>query len=360
MSAPSNLIANSRRNYRRAGVSDAYPMIIGGKQMKSSLRVASAGLALAMGIAGSVAGTAGAATSYSFAVIGDMPYGSTQLSLFPKRIAQINADPNVRMVGHLGDIGTGVCSDAYYKKIKASFDKFVDPLVYTPGDNEWADCHSARIGKANPLQRLAAIRSVFFPRGGRTLGQNPISVTAQSGYKENVMFATGRLTISTLHIVGSENDLRPWSGLGFTNATTEQVAEEKARVNAAVAQIRSAFATAKAKNSRAVVLMTQADMFAPGTQNSGYRDAFQSIVRAIASESKAFKKPVFLFNGDTHIYAKDKPLNNEKWLSFYGISGAASNLTRVSIEGETYVDEYVRVNVVSTSEVLQIQRVAYK
>lgn len=332
----------------------------GGGQMKSIVRVAGAGLALAMGIAGSVAGPAGAATSYSFAVIGDTPYGSTQLSLFPKRIAQINADPNVRMVGHLGDIGSGVCSNTYYQKIKASFDKFVDPLVYTPGDNEWADCHSASIGKANPLQRLAAIRSVFFPIGGRTLGQNPISVTAQSGYKENVTFATGRLTISTLHIVGSENDLRPWTGLGYTKATTAQVAEVKAREKAAIAQIQSAFATAKAKNSRAVVLMTQADMFAPGTQYSGYRNAYQSIVRAIASESKAFKKPVFLFNGDTHIYAKDKPLNNQKWLSFYGIYGGAPNLTRVSIEGETYVDEYVRVNVVSSSEVLQIQRIDYR
>ena len=328
--------------------------------MKSTVRVAGASLALAMGIAGSVAGTAGAATSYGFAVIGDTPYGDTQLSLFPKRIAQINADPNVRMVGHLGDIGTGVCSDAYYKKIKANFDKFADPLVYTPGDNEWADCHSASIGKANPLERLAAIRSVFVPRGGRTLGRNPISVTAQSGYKENVKFAAGGLTVSTLHIVGSENDLRPWSGLGFTKATTEQVAEEKARVNAAVAQIQSAFATAKANKSRAVVLMTQADMFAPGIQNSDYRIAFQSIVRTIASESKSFKKPVFLFNGDTHIYAKDKPLDNEQWLSFYGISGAASNLTRVSVEGETDVDEYVRVSVVSNSEVLQIQRVAFK
>ncbi len=328
--------------------------------MKSIVRVAGAGLALAMGIAGSVAGTAGAATTYSFAVIGDTPYGSAQLSLFPKRIAQINADANVRMVGHLGDIGAGICSDAYYQKIKANFDKFVDPLVYTPGDNEWADCHRASIGKANPLARLSAIRSVFFPTAGRTLGQNAISVTAQSGYKENVTFAAGGLTISTLHIVGSENDLRPWSGLGFTKATTEQVAEEKARVNAAVAQVQSAFATAKANNSRAVVLMTQADMFAPGTQSTGYRNAFQSIVRAIASESKAFQKPVFLFNGDTHTYAKDKPLTNSKWLSFYGISGAASNLTRVTVEGEGSVDEYVRVNVVSTSEVLQIQRVLYK
>jgi hypothetical protein len=328
--------------------------------MKRIVRVAGAGLALAMGIAGSVSGTAGAATSYSFAVIGDTPYGSTQLSLFPKRIAQINADPNVRMVGHLGDIGAGICSDAYYQKIKANFDKFVDPLVYTPGDNEWADCHRASIGKANPLERLAAIRSLFFPTAGRTLGQNPISVTAQSGYKENVSFAAGGLTISTLHIVGSENDLRPWSGLGFTKATTEQVAEEKARVNAAIAEIKSTFAAAKANNSRAVVLMTQADMFAPGTQNTGYRNAFQSIVRAIASESKAFAKPVFLFNGDTHTYAKDKPLTNSKWLSFYGITGAASNLTRVTVEGEANVDEYVRVNVVSTSEVLQVQRVLFK
>ena len=328
--------------------------------MNRVVRIAGAGLALAMGIAGSVVGNASAATTYSFAVIGDTPYGSSQLSLFPKRIAQINADADVRMVGHLGDIGAGICSDSYYQKIKANFNKFTDPLVYTPGDNEWADCHRASIGKANPLERLSAIRSVFFPTAGQTLGQNPISVTAQSGYKENVSFAAGGLTISTLHIVGSENDLRPWSGLGFTKATVEQVAEEKARVNAAVAQVQSAFATAKANNSRAVVLMTQADMFAPGTQSTGYRNAFQTIVRVIASESKAFSKRVFLFNGDSHSYAKDNPLTNPKWLSFYGISGAASNLTRVTIEGEANVDEYVRVNVVSTSEVLQIQRVLYK
>jgi hypothetical protein len=57
-----------------------------------------------------VSGTAGAATSYSFAVIGDLPYGSTEMGLFPGKIKQINADPDVRMVSHLGDIGTGNCS----------------------------------------------------------------------------------------------------------------------------------------------------------------------------------------------------------------------------------------------------------
>ncbi len=327
--------------------------------MRRAVRMAGAAMAVALGISGAATGTAGAATSYSFAVIGDIPYGSTQLGLFPKRIAQINADPNVKMVSHLGDIGSSNCSSSYYQKIKSNFDKFVDPLVYTPGDNEWADCHRASVGKGNPLERLATIRSVFFPAAGRTLGQNAMTVSAQSGYKENVSFAAAGLTLATLHIVGSENDRKPWTGLGYSSPTSSQLAEESARVNATISQIKKAFASAKAANSRAVVLLTQADMFAPGTQSSGYRKAFQRIVATLASESSLFQRPVFLFNGDSHGYVKDKPLTTSKWKSFYGLTGSVSNLSRVTIEGDSSVNEWVRVNVVSGSEVLQIQRVAY-
>ncbi|QDY91128.1 hypothetical protein E7Y32_13615 [Arthrobacter sp. UKPF54-2] len=327
--------------------------------MRRAVRMAGAALALALGISGAATETAGAATSYSFAVIGDIPYGSTQLGLFPKRIAQINADPNVKMVSHVGDIGSGNCSSSYYQKIKSNFDKFVDPLVYTPGDNEWADCHRASVGKGNPLERLATVRSVFFPAPGRTLGQNAMTVTAQAGYKENVSFAAGGLTLATLHIVGSDNDLKPWTGLGYTAPTEAQLAEEAARVDATISQLRNTFASAKAAGSRAVVLLTQADMFAPGTQGSGYRKAFQSIVRALASEAALFQRPVFLFNGDSHGYVQDKPLTTSKWKSFYGLSGSVSNLSRVTIEGASSVNEWVRVNVVSGPEVLQIQRVPF-
>lgn len=321
--------------------------------------MAGAAVALALAVSGAMPETAGAAGGYSFAVIGDIPYGSTQLGEFPKRIAQINADPTVSMVSHLGDIGTGNCSTTYYQKIKSNFDRFVDPLVYTPGDNEWADCHRASVGKGNPLDRLATVRSVFFPTAGRTLGQNAMPVTAQAGYRENVSFTTGGLTVSSLHIVGSENDLKPWTGLGYSSPTASQLSEESARVNATVAQLRTVFAAAKAANSRAVVLLTQADMFAPGTQGSNYRKAFQSIVRALASESANFQRPVFLFNGDSHGYVKDKPLTTSQWKSFYGVTSSVSNLTRVTIEGGSTADEWVRVNVVSSSEVLQIQRVPY-
>ncbi|MCU1549313.1 MAG: hypothetical protein JWO29_2264 [Arthrobacter sp.] len=108
-----------------------------------------------------------------------------------------------------------------------------------------------------------------------------------------------------------------------------------------------------------MVLLTQAEMFA-GSQSTRYRDPYQSIVRAIASESKAFGKPVFLFNGDSHSYTRGKPLTGSTLLSFYGISGGVANLTRITIEGAAGVNEWVKVNVVPGPEVLQIQRVAYK
>lgn len=80
---------------------------------------------------------------FTFVVIGDIPYGDARIAQFPKVIDQINADPAVQFVDHLGDIksGSSECADGYFQMIKADFDRFVDPLVYTPGGDEWTDCH---------------------------------------------------------------------------------------------------------------------------------------------------------------------------------------------------------------------------
>jgi hypothetical protein len=301
---------------------------------------------------------ADAATPLSFAVIGDIPYGSTQLSKLAGRISQINADPQVQLVSHLGDISSPInCSTSYYTTIKSDFDRVADPLVYTPGDNEWADCSRAAVGAANPLERLSVLRTTFFPTPGQTLGQHAISVTAQSGYPENVTFTSGGLTFAALHIVGSNNDLNTWTG--YSSPTSAQLAEVNARTKAVVSVIGSAFSTAKASNSRAVVLFTQADMFLSASRGTTYRTAFKAIVRAIASASLAFNRPVFLFNGDTHSFVKNKPLTSSTWLSFYGITTAVPKLTRVTIEGGSSVDDWVKVNVVSDSSVLQIQRIPF-
>jgi hypothetical protein len=161
-----------------------------------------------------------------------------------------------------------------------------------------------------------------------------------------------------VHAVGSGNDLDPWTGLGFSSTTTEQRAEFNARTSADVSQIRSAFARAKANNSRAVVLLTQADMFV-GSGNT-YRTAYQSIVRTIAAESASFGRPVYLFNGDTHVFRSDRPLTSSTWLSFYGIANPVPNLFRYTIEGGSSMNEWLKVTVVSGSSVLSVQRVNFR
>jgi hypothetical protein len=109
------------------------------------------------------------------------------------------------------------------------------------------------------------------------------------------------------------------------------VAEQAQRSAAAVELIRRTFAQAKGK--RAVVLMMQADMFegAPSESSSG---AFRPIVQAIAEGAARFDGPVYLFNGDTHVYERNNPLGDgSPWLSFYGLDRPVPNLTRITVEG---------------------------
>jgi len=108
----------------------------------------------------------------TFAVIGDVPYGTAAEEHFPTFVQGINADPDVTMVTHLGDIKSGstTCTDERFERVRHDFDGFADPLVYTPGDNEWTDCHRPNNGGYQPLERLAKVRSLFFSQPGTTLG----------------------------------------------------------------------------------------------------------------------------------------------------------------------------------------------
>jgi hypothetical protein len=302
--------------------------------------------------------------AFTFAVIGDIPYGDQQIATFPARIDQLDADPQVQLVAHLGDIksGSSVCSDEYFAMIKTQFDRFKDPLVYTPGDNEWTDCHRPNNGGYNPLERLTTIRQVFFADPGTTLGR-PMPVTADTvqGFPENVRFDRAGVAFAAVHIVGSNNSLAPWTG--NTTATPEQTAEVLGRTADDIGLIRDTFRTATAEGDRAVVLFTQADMFDATVSNPQYADyyAFQPIVQTLAAEAARFRGPVYLINGDSHVYRQDQPLAaGSPWLTFYGIGQATTNLTRYTVEGSTNVDEWLKVTVNPRgTDVLTFTRVPY-
>ena len=232
--------------------------------------------------------------------------------------------------------------------MKTQFDKFADPFVYTIGDNEWTDCHRANNGAYNPLERLAKIRSLFFAQPDRTLGEHPAKVTSQAaqGIPEDVQFNRADVAFAALHIVGSNNSMAPWTGK--TGPTPEQSAEVLGRTAAVIQSIRETFAQARQERNKAVVLLTQADMFDPSATAPTFADyfAFQPIVQAIAQESAAFRGPVYLFNGDSHVYNSDQPLAaGSKWLSLYGVSKPVTNLSRVTVDGSTGVNNYLRVTI---------------
>lgn len=288
--------------------------------------------------------------SFSFGVIGDMPYGDAEVAKFPDRIQDINADSRLDFVAHVGDIknSTSRCSDRYFAFIREQFDTFEHPLVFTPGDNEWVDCHRADNGKYNPLERLDKLREVFFDEPGNTLGAAmPVRSQEELGLPENVQFTQNRVAFSVLNIQGSNNSLQPWSGLGNTAPTRAQLADVEHRIDAAVQQIRETFADAGRRDLRAVVLMTQADMFDPflldaAKANPNSVSGFKEIVGTIIEETNSFEGPVYLINGDSHVFAQNKPLAaGSPWLDIYD-QPAADNLQRITVDGSENATNYVR------------------
>ncbi len=272
---------------------------------------------------------ANSASPTTIAVIGDTPYGPAQLEQLPELISAINSDPKVRLVAHLGDIKSGStrCDDAYFTTIASSFATFKDPVVYTPGDNEWTDCHRTNNGSYDPLERLAVLRQTFFSAPGTSLGGRKQQVLAQTGYPENQLWLESKVVFAAVHVVGSNNGYAPWTGLRAL--TTAQKAEVDARIAAAVAWIEQAFATAARNGALGVVLLMQADTFFLSNETA---DGFDEIVARIGTEAASFGRPVLLLQGDTHDYTVDAPY------------ATAPNLTRIVIEGET-VGEWLRLTV---------------
>jgi hypothetical protein len=129
--------------------------------------------------------------AFDFALIGDMPYTKVQETEYQRVLAALNG-ADLAFVAHIGDfqfdatpynrnpaIASMPCVDENYKAIFDSFQSVRHAFILTPGDNDWSDCWPLQAKKADPLELLAKIRSMFFPEG-KSLGQKPIAVINQS------------------------------------------------------------------------------------------------------------------------------------------------------------------------------------
>ena len=298
----------------------------------------------------------GSKEPYTLAVIGDTPYDDAKRAEFPALVALINGDPKVDVVLHLGDIKAGSgspCTDEYFSAVKSLFAGFKDPLVYTPGDNEWTDCHvaSKNNGLYTPTERLVAVRDTFFPVAGQTLGGRPKRVLTQaddpanSAYVENTMWMESDVVFAALNIPGSNDDLASWGSPLPANAADypSQAQERASRAQANSAWLEQAFALATENDAAGVVLLFQADMWDPTAALSGY----DALVQQIGTLAAAFGKPVLLLEGDSHVFRVDQPFSaGSPLFSMHPGTPVAENVTRLVVEGSAAGrTEYVRLTV---------------
>jgi len=297
------------------------------------------------------------AEKFEFGLFGDTDYSLKMEKELPKMILQMN-NANLSFVVHIGDFEADPrpynrapkkismpCVAKNFNRVHAVFQTSKHPFVLTPGDNDWTDCDKLKARKVDPLDALATVRKIFYPKG-KSLGQNPMPVVSQSAdagfsqFVENLTWSKGGVTFATVHIVGSNNNM---------GSKPKPRAEFVERTKANTAWVKKAFARAKADNSLGLVLFTQAN---PAFEGNWKGSALGRYFRPIASlgikapkkpkpkrygydefhqvlleELETYKKPTLLMHGDNHYFRVDKPLFNPKTKRY------VANFTRVETFG---------------------------
>ena len=332
----------------------------------------------------------GPAAAQTLAVYGDAPYGvnptdTSQEALTPAFIDAVNADRDVSTVMHVGDIHSGKqwCTEAYDEKVFDLWTRFKDPLVYTPGDNEWSDCHKVAQGgglfnaltgqidyvldgagqpvdyaKGDPIANLALVRSIFFPRPGLSLGisKKPVlsqalwarlfdrSHPADAQFVENVIFVQGRTLFVDINVPGgSNNDNDIW--YGTPSRSPAQMAEVADRTGADLRWLDLAFAIAGAdRRIGSIVIGAQADMWDP-EKGAAHLTAYEPIVKSVADHTTAFGKPVLMFNGDSHVYQSGNPLSPGDPVAAMHPGYDVPNFHRVVVHGSTTPLEWLKLRI---------------
>lgn len=268
------------------------------------------------------------AERFSFMALGDTPYTLPRDdSAFQRLIARTNRLKPAFSV-HLGDIKSGDthCTDDVFRRAAELFNTFDQPLIYTPGDNEWTDCHRANNGGYDPLERLSMLRRLMYPSTS-SFGRSPLLLQQQSAdpkfsaFVENARWEKAGVVFATVHIVGSNNNLQR------DQAAVNEYIE---RNTANLAWINGAFARARETDARGVVFFFQADLAYEKEGDQDARSGFNDTLNLLKQQSIAFGKPVLLVGGDRHRLIIDQPL-------FGPGRRRIMNVTRIMVHGDSEV-----------------------
>lgn len=289
-------------------------------------------LVAALVIACLILSTGATAAEFTFVVLGDMPYGPREQAYpaFKALIGEINHRAPIFTI-HIGDTKSGLdpCSDETLLEQRDFMNSFASALVYTPGDNEWTDCHRLLAGAYDPLDRLRFIREHYFSTD-ESLGGQPIRLERQADvmpgfepFVENSRFIWGDVWFVTAHVVGSNNN---FDAVEASDATWEFLARDEAdRV-----WLADSFDKAADADAETVVVAIHADMFGdefdPQQETFAPDSGFKGFAETLIRKAKFFRKPVLLLFGDSHVFRVFRPFPH-----------SAGNLTAVEVYGAEHM-----------------------
>jgi hypothetical protein len=270
-----------------------------------------------------------AAQNFRFGAFGDMPYNAELAIRFERLIEDLNHQ-KMAFVINVGDLRAGDenCGDSDLEMRLNRLAKIKLPMAFTPGDNDWTDCHRKNSGSFDPLERLQLLRKKLFSPD-RPIGRPVAGVRRQNdSYPENAIWSRQNIVFATIHVIGSNNNL---------GRNADNDAEFRARNSANLAWLKETFAAARKANAAGVVLTIHANMTFDRPVSQA-RDGFSDFIEQLEVETVAFDKPVLLIHGDHHTFRVDKPLKAKA-------SGLRiENFTRLEVFGSQDI-HWVRIDV---------------
>ncbi|ALS62520.1 hypothetical protein AT302_24720 [Pandoraea norimbergensis] len=289
--------------------------------------------------------------SFEFAVLGNTPFGNTEVPVVRSVLATIGDGPAAFVV-HAGNFKgpTESCRDELITERIGLLSSSPKPLIYVPGANDWADCQRATDGSYNPIERLDFLRDRAFGNddvlGPGPVGHAQFDLTRQSDmarfrqYHENVRWFYRGIVFVGLNLPGNNNNYR---SAGGRNGEFED------RVIATRVWLQHALVYAQQKDAQGMVIVVQADpefepmrggglrgMFSDRNERrgvDGYKD-FRVQLQKLASR---FKAPILLIDSGKTMHIT-QPLRD--------VHGAVvKSFTQVSTYGTPTVNRWVRVRV---------------
>lgn len=254
------------------------------------------------------------------ALIADMPQWPAAEADTAALFDQMNAQ-RVALIIHAGGIkgDTESCGDAVLSARLRVLDDSPAPLLYVPGETDWAECHKPVNGKFDAVERLNRLRELFFPVD-TTLGRRTLPLVRQSdqamfrSFRENVRLVEGNVMVVGLNLPGDNNHYRSEGGRN---------GEFEDRREANKQWLARAFSVATQRDLPGILVVTHADpLFGNGWEKRGKpslldgflrrgtRDGYLEFKRQLRDLTAKFSGQVLLVHASDSGFSVDKPLRD--------------------------------------------------